>query len=126
MQTVAAPSVTDLIDGYIATWNETDSSRRRELIAATWTDDAIYIDPLSAAEGPDAIDGLIAATQDQFPGYEFRLLGQPDSHSGYVRFAWELFAPGATESLVAGSDYGVIANDGRLRCITGFLDKVPA
>ena len=33
---------TDLIDRYIAIWNETDAARRRDLIARTWTEDAAY------------------------------------------------------------------------------------
>ena len=30
---------TDLIDRYIAMWNETDAERRRALIARTWTEE---------------------------------------------------------------------------------------
>ena len=41
-----------------------------------------------------------------------------------VRFAWELAADGQPP-LVAGVDFGVLAPDGRLRTITGFLDRVP-
>ena len=29
--------LTDLIDRYIAVWNETDAAARRDLIARTWT-----------------------------------------------------------------------------------------
>jgi hypothetical protein len=31
-------NVTELIDRYIATWNETDAKRRRDLIAKTYGD----------------------------------------------------------------------------------------
>ena len=46
---------TDLVDRYFDTWNETDPARRRELIAATWTTDAVYVDPLLAGNGHDGI-----------------------------------------------------------------------
>lgn len=46
----------DLIDRYLACWNETDSTTRRDLITKTWADDANYIDPLVDARGHDAID----------------------------------------------------------------------
>ena len=38
-------TLTDLIDRYIAAWNETDGGRRRDLIARTWTAEASYLDP---------------------------------------------------------------------------------
>src|SRR6476619_6555131 len=63
----------ELIDRYLACWNETDSATRRELIATTWADDASYVDPLVDAHGHDAIDAAIAATQVQFPGHVFAL-----------------------------------------------------
>jgi hypothetical protein len=39
-------TLTDLVDRYIATWNETDGGRRRDLIARTWTEGASYLDPM--------------------------------------------------------------------------------
>jgi hypothetical protein len=33
-------NLTQLIDRYIAMWNETDAERRRTLIAETWTENA--------------------------------------------------------------------------------------
>ncbi|HEY2088331.1 MAG TPA: hypothetical protein VGH54_20225 [Mycobacterium sp.] len=46
----------DLVDRYLACWNETDSAVRRDLITKTWVADASYIDPLVNAQGHDAID----------------------------------------------------------------------
>jgi SnoaL-like domain len=66
----------DLIDRYLACWNETDSATRRELIAITWADDATYVDPLVDAHGHDAIDAAIAATQGQFPAHVFAWPGR--------------------------------------------------
>jgi hypothetical protein len=113
-----------VIDRYINMWNETDSSRRRDLIAQTWTDDASYIDPLVVAEGPDAIDATVAAVQTQFPGFAFRLAGPVDAHHNLARFSWEL-APNGGEAIVVGFDVAVLSEDGRLRDVHGFLDKVP-
>ena len=50
----------ELIERYIATWNETDADARRKLIDETWTDTATYVDPLVVAEGKDVIDQVIA------------------------------------------------------------------
>ena len=50
---------TALIDRYFDAWNETDAGRRRELIAATWTKDAAYADPLLSGDGHEGIDAMI-------------------------------------------------------------------
>jgi hypothetical protein len=115
-----------VIDHYIAAWNETDPTRRRDLIARTWTDDATYVDPLVVAEGRDAIEATIAGAQAQFPGYALRLAGSIDAHHNLARFTWELTPGNGAEALVVGFDVAVFADDGRLRSVHGFLDKVPA
>jgi SnoaL-like protein len=114
----------DLIEGYLACWNETDPDARRELIAKTWSDDASYVDPLVDARGHDAIDAAIAATQAQFPGHVFTLAGPVDTHHDVARFSWGL-GRADDDPLVLGSDVASVGGDGRLARVVGFLDKVP-
>ena len=118
------PEVHEVVDRYIATWNETDPARRRELIGRTWTEDGEYLDPLMAGEGQEGIDAMIEAVQARFPGYRFRRTSEIDAHHDRVRFSWEL-GPDGDAALAGGLDFGVIA-DGRLRSITGFLDFAPS
>lgn len=118
--------VNPVIDRYIAIWNETDPARRHDLIARTWTEDASYLDPLLTGDGPDGIDAMVRGVQERFPGHRFRRTGEIDMHHDRVRFAWELVAASGESPLLAGVDFGVIATDGRLRTITGFLDQAPA
>ena len=115
----------ELIDRYFAVWNETDPERRRDLIARTWADDAAYLDPLVRGDGPDEIDAMTAAVQSQFPGLRFRRTGNIDAHHDRVRFGWELGPENDDAALAGGVDFGVVAPDGRLQQITGFLDFAP-
>jgi hypothetical protein len=115
-------TLTDLIDRYIATWNEADGERRRALISDTWTDDASYLDPMLQGEGRNGIDAMIAAVQERFPGHRFRRIGEVESHHDRVRFSWEL-APEDGDVVVRGTDFGVVAGD-RLSVVTGFFDHV--
>ncbi|MGH2560951.1 MAG: nuclear transport factor 2 family protein [Thermomicrobiales bacterium] len=117
--------VTPVIDRYVAIWNETDAARRRALIAQTWTEDASYIDPLMRGDGPDGIDAMIAGVQQQFPGHWIQRTGEIDAHNDRVRFAWALVGASGESPVVAGVDFGVVAADGRLQAITGFLDQGP-
>jgi len=116
---------TTLIDNYIAIWNEADPERRRELIAQTWTEDATYVDPVMTGTGPDGIDAMIAGARQQFPGLRFELAGAPDAHHDRVRFTWHLKPEAGGDAVAIGSDFAVVADDGRLRSVTGFLDLVP-
>jgi hypothetical protein len=119
-------NVNSVIDRYIEMWNETDSTRRRNLIEQTWAEDATYVDPLVAIAGYDEIDSTVAGAQAQFPGFMFRLAGPVDAHHNLARFSWELAPDGADEALVVGFDVAVLSDDGRLQDVQGFLDKVPA
>lgn len=116
--------IPDLVDRYIAAWNETDAARRRDLIAQTWTEDAHYLDPLMQGSGASGIDTMIQGFQEKFPGFRLRRTGGADRHHDRIRFGWEL-GPDEGPAPVAGVDFGTIASDGRLQSITGFLDRVP-
>lgn len=115
------PDPTTIVRTYIEMWNETDPHRRRELVAATVTDDANYLDPIMSGSGPDAISDMIAGAQQQFPGHRFRLVSGPDAHHDRVRFTWALGADGGTPVAI-GVDFARTAEDGRMREITGFLE----
>ncbi|HZS84543.1 MAG TPA: nuclear transport factor 2 family protein [Stellaceae bacterium] len=115
---------TELADRYIAVWNEADAARRRALIARTFTEDVRYLDPLMAAEAPAGIDRLIAGVHDRFPGHRFRRTGGVDFHHDRLRFRWEL-APAGGPVFAAGTDFAIIAEDGRISAVTGFLDQAP-
>ena len=115
----------EIVERYIASWNETDPERRRKLVDELWADRASYTDPLAEARGRDAIDALIAAVQAQFPGFVFTLAGPVDAHHNQARFTWGL-GPADAEPVVIGFDVAVATEDGRLGTVLGFLDKVPA
>ena len=114
-----------LIEDYIAVWNETDSAARSKKVAEVFVEEIEYTDPLAAVRGHDELSALIGAAQEQFAGLTFRLAGEPDAHHDVVRFTWEL-AAGDDEALVIGFDVALIAPDGRIGAVAGFLDKVPA
>ena len=117
--------VTDLVLRYLAIWNERDAAARRAAVNDLWAEDATYTDPLAEVAGRDAIDGLIAGVQRQFPDFVFRLAGTVDAHHDLVRFTWEL-GPEGGEAVVVGFDVAVLTGDGRISKVHGFLDKVPA
>jgi hypothetical protein len=104
----------EIVDRYIAAWNEKDAQRRRELVDALWARDGRYTDPLADASGPEEIAGLIGAVQQQFPDFVFTLGGRVDTHHGQARFTWHLGPDGAPEPVVVGFDVAVLDGDGHI------------
>jgi SnoaL-like domain len=118
---------TQLATRYIAAWNETDPAARRDAVAALYTPDARYVDPVADVQGHDQIAGLIAAVQEQFPGFVFRLSSDVDAHHDQSRFTWDLAPAGAGgDAPVVGFDVVVTDGDGRIRAVHGFIDRMPA
>lgn len=118
-------ALADLADRYLAAWNETDAARRRALIGRTWTESAVYVDPLMRGAGHDGIDAMIAGVQARFPGFVFRRVTPVDAHGEHLRFTWEL-GPAGEAALVVGTDFATVSADGRLSGMTGFIDRAPA
>jgi hypothetical protein len=119
-------SINETVASYIAAWNETDAGRRRAAIARTWSEDGCYLDAHREGGGHAAIDGMIAAVQQQFPGYRFRLSSGIEAHHDRVRFSWSAGGTDNAPLYFGGTDFAVIAEDGRFRAVTGFIDAMPS
>ncbi|MGB3070671.1 MAG: nuclear transport factor 2 family protein [Ottowia sp.] len=117
-------NATQIAQNYIAAWNETDAAQRQRLVLDHWAKDAIYIDPMMQAAGHEQIAGLMGAVHERFPGFRFTLDGNPDGYGDKIRFSWML-GPQSEPDMIKGTDFAVVEN-GRLKSVTGFLDKVPA
>lgn len=108
---------------YISAWNETDPKRRKELVAESLTETASYVDPLMQGEGHAEIETMIGAVQERFPGFRFALQGPVDGYGDRIRFSWVL-GPESEADIIKGTDFAVL-EEGRMKAVTGFLDKVP-
>ncbi|MGP3770506.1 nuclear transport factor 2 family protein [Streptomyces sp. SDT5-1] len=111
------------VDAYLATWNAR-GEQRTKLIAEHWASDATYTDPLAEVAGHDALDALIGGVHEQFPGCVFTPVGAVDAHHRQLRFQWGL-GPDGAEPLAVGFDVLILDEDGRIKDVRGFLDKVP-
>lgn len=114
---------TDVAARYIAVWNEKDPSRRNALLAANWTEDAEYVDPMMGGKGVGEIGALIGAVHERFPGFRFALSGGADGYGDRVRFSWSL-GPESDPDMIIGTDF-VLLEGQRIKAVAGFLDKVP-
>jgi hypothetical protein len=113
-----------LVTQYLEAFNETDADRRRELLGMLYTPDCTYTDPHVALQGAEQIDAFIEQTRARFPGVTFTLGGAIDAHHNQARFQWHA-GPADAPDTYLGFDV-IIAEDGRIRNVYGFIDAAPA
>ncbi|MEU6666739.1 nuclear transport factor 2 family protein [Streptomyces sp. NPDC046727] len=110
---------------YFDAWNAAGPEELAKAVAAAWCEEGGYTDPLADVSGHDGIAAVIAAAHEQFPGFVFRHAGSVDGHHDTARFSWELVSEADGSAPVAGSDVITLDEDGRIRSVLGFLDRVP-
>ncbi|MGW2179895.1 nuclear transport factor 2 family protein [Streptomyces sp. NPDC001732] len=115
----------DAVRRYFAAWNAATPEDLAKAVAAAFTEEATYTDPLADVRGHEGLAATISGAQQQFPGFEFRLTGTPDGHHDIVRFGWDLVSTADGSAPAAGSDVITLADDGRIASVSGFLDRVP-
>jgi len=113
-----------VVDTYLAAWNAAPAERTA-LLDAHFSPDLTYTDPLAQVAGRDGLHALVDGVRAQFPGFVFTPVGDVDGHHDRVRFQWGLGPEGA-EPVVIGFDVVVLDDEGRIRDVHGFLDRVPA
>ena len=113
------PDPMTIVRTYIEMWNESDPHRRTELVSATLTADASYLDPLMSGTGVQEISE-IGAAQQQFPGHRFEPVSGPDVHQDRMQFTWSLEGLETGEPAVAvGVEFATV-DVVRIRPVTGF------
>ncbi|WP_405876024.1 MULTISPECIES: nuclear transport factor 2 family protein [unclassified Streptomyces] len=111
---------------YFEAWNAGEPEELAKAVAAAWTTNGSYTDPLADVSGHEQIAAVIAAAHAQFPGFAFRASGAVDGHHDTARFSWELVSEADGSAPVAGFDVITLDAEGRIRSVLGFLDRVPA
>ncbi|GGX63887.1 nuclear transport factor 2 family protein [Streptomyces hiroshimensis] len=110
---------------YFTAWNAAGAEAVTAAVAAAWVEGGSYTDPLADVRGHEGIAAVIAGAQQQFPGFEFRQTGAVEGHHDVARFRWELVSLADGSAPVAGSDVITLDGEGRIRTVTGFLDRMP-
>jgi hypothetical protein len=69
---------------------------------------------------------LSATAQGHFPGYRLHLASGIEAHHDYLRFSWVAGGTPEAPLYIKGTDFVVVAADGRIRSVVGFVDAAPA
>jgi hypothetical protein len=114
-------ALSELIDCYCAAWSEPSPSRRAELLARVWADDATYTDPTIHAATSAELLAHIEKVLARRPGARVVRTSGVDMHHGVARFSWHVIQTDGTSS-PDGLDFAELSSDGkRIRRIVGFF-----
>ena len=107
-----------LWERYSAIWSLNAEARGLELMACL-ADDASYCDPNGLIEGRAALSDYMGGFQRSIHGGRFRIRSVHHHHNRTLAH-WVLLGP-ADAVVQAGTSFGALSDDGRLRAITGFF-----
>ena len=122
-----------VLDDYLAAWNEPDGGARERLLWACVTDGVVmapgYAPEAPLVRGREALAaeiGTMIARRPAGRGFLLKRVGEVSAHHGWVRFRWRVVDADAGVLTVggmeiAGLDVVRVADDGRLDVIVVFV-----
>ncbi|TWE19606.1 transcriptional regulator with XRE-family HTH domain [Kitasatospora atroaurantiaca] len=119
----------ELADRYVALWNEKDPDLVRAAVAELWTEDGEYVNEVVHVRGHQAIAEQVAFAQQYYAergSFAFRSSNDAVGHHHTVKFGWVLVSTENGEAASIGSNFFVLAEDGRVAGSYQFIDKPPA
>jgi hypothetical protein len=114
------------VEKYISVWNEPDGIMRRQRIRELWVEDAHHLAKTLAAVGHDGIENRVATAYEKWvkeKGCVFRLRDGVDGHHGTVKLRWKMLPAAGGDVISVGSDFLVLADDGRIRTGYQFIES---
>ncbi|HUG21074.1 nuclear transport factor 2 family protein [Piscinibacter sp.] len=122
---LSTPTDTDrVISQYLAAWNAVDTVTRMRHLQASWSETALFRDPMACQVGRSAMHDHIARCQASYPGCRFIVTGSPIHYLDQIHFTWAVLDTFGSE-LLTGSHYGELDATGRIARLVGFF-KSPA
>lgn len=115
----------ELVNNYVAVWNEADPVLRRKAVSELWVEDGAHLTESLEARGHDAIEARIADAHEQFVlggSFVFASSNEVVGHHNVVRFDWAMAPAGGGEAAAFGSDFLILDGDGRIRFDYQFVE----
>jgi hypothetical protein len=131
----------ELVDRYVAVWNEPDTEQRRKTITELWTENGVQIlqppqeirqtaaalgmTPTLKARGHDALQVRVTRSYEDFiaPGeFIFRRRDNAARLDDVVKFNWEMVRSSDGTIAAVGLEILVLDDDGRIRTDYQFIE----
>lgn len=124
MTSTTTNPTTETIQHYAEFWNSPPGDSQRALASRVFRPDVTYRAPIGEREGIDGLIALAAELTEHLGAVTMAPRAEPDLHHHYGRLRWDLLRDG--ETFAAGTDILTFDGDGRITCVTAFVDRPPA
>ncbi|WP_051966068.1 hypothetical protein [Kitasatospora mediocidica] len=107
----------DLLNRYVAVWNEPDAAVRRNGVAQLWVPDGIHYTQTRKFRGTDALHARVTEAYEQFvagSGLRFRSGENLVTHHDVAKFNWEMVPASGGNVLAVGFDFLLLDQSGRI------------
>lgn len=107
-----------LADRYVAVWNETDATRRRQQIAALWVGEGRHYVGAREVRGHDALESRVQDSHQKnvkVAGNRFRAAQDARRLRDVVTFHWEMLPADSETVLGTGLEFLIVNDEGRIR-----------
>jgi hypothetical protein len=111
-------NVTEVIDRYVAVWDEPSADQRRKRICSLWVPDGTTCYRLLDAHGYDAIEARVTGSWDKWlrdGRYVFRSRPDVVCHHDVVKVNWEMVTTVGGEVEGVGLSFLVLTSEMRIR-----------
>jgi hypothetical protein len=137
------PWPTELVERYVAMWNEEDPDARSAAVRELWAQDGAhilelpqemlseatrigFISPVLEARGHHALEARVKRAHDEFVASgEFRF--RPRDHAvqigDVIKFGWEMVPAAGGDAAATGLEFLLLDAQGRIRRDYQFLDR---
>ena len=111
------------VRSFIRAWNIDSDAERLELLTACCDPQGVFVSPQGVVIGIEPFCDAIGAFRRAFPAADV-VLGEPDTHNGYVWFRWRTNWNDGREALY-GDDFVELSRDGLIVKVVSF-DGAPS
>lgn len=109
-------SFPDLVDRWVAMWNEGDPVARRKLIDDLWAEDGAYYNRLFVCAGRDMVEAAVSTAHEEYfaKGCSFRSRNDAYGHHNGVKFGWVLVTTATGQVDTFGEEFVILDDAGRI------------
>jgi hypothetical protein len=115
----------ELVERYVAIWNDPDPAARRAAIPLLWIEDGVNFTSSLEARGYPALEARVARAHDRYVAtgeHRFRSGGEVQAHHRAASLRWEMVRTDSGEVAASGYEFFVLADDGRIDADYQFLE----
>ena len=117
-----------LVERYVALWNEADAAERRRMIAELWSEECVHANKRTEWRGHVQMMDRVTDSYERSirdGGYRFEAAGNAEGYRNVVRFNWHMRPASGGKVAAQGFQLLVLDDGGRIAADYQFIDRTP-